>query len=803
MAEFKFVANVTDRHGNPLIGLDVEAIDINLFTSANRDPMEYVADIQKTDDSGTVVFTNLPIGMYYARPRVNRDDVRIQVMTPSGMGGGGKMCYAALVQPNGVGTHTTIQSAITDLGLTGGVIYVCAGTYTEDITVAGDTANLWIIGASRAEVVIVGNWSVQAAGTGPVENYRMEHLTLNGDAGVALYFNSVAGGAPTNVGLIDLYIINATVGIDMSDVNGGTNWLIDSVDMASSVVDAGQFEVNFLDITNCRWLVAGKGPYIGGGSAIIDTKITSSSFQGGSTYCMRMLNITKLVLSGCRFLTTGAGVDGILVGTGATVTIGDSTFDLHAGNAINAGAAVLTGLTLTNLQATCVVPQTVDRIGIDIGSNVTELVIDGCRLKNFESYGIRLGAVQDFIIGDTIIINGGDTHSIYLNGADYGTISGCMLRGTGGAGTTYGVYGAAGTTNIVLVGSASPGHDGFTNLVTGVDGNLVIGNSGGGGGGGGGAPTNAPYLTFGLNFILDSEVSVKAGDAETLPADDMLLKWDEASTTRRLILQNLAANGIVSVKLNSKIVGDAIAFHVDSEAEPRVLLQYDRLKFGPGGAVAPDITINRDGANTLAFNSKFITRYTDTEAYSIRNAADVVVAKIDTTNRLLTVFTAASGSIALGAAVAGDTYNRAALVSDGSLRLGSGAATPDSIITRPAPGNMIRVEDVFGVAGAAKTLANGDNNDVAIADVSFVSVTGPTADFAITGIVPKAISGQLLFLYHLTAFNMTIRNESASSAAANRILTLTGADWVSTGPGAVIMLYSAGSSRWIVLSAWA
>lgn len=45
---------------------------------------------------------------------------------------------------------------------------------------------------------------------------------------------------------------------------------------------------------------------------------------------------------------------------------------------------------------------------------------------------------------------------------------------------------------------------------------------------------------------------------------------------------------------------------------------------------------------------------------------------------------------------------------------------------------------------------------------------------------------------------MTLTNESASSTAANRILTLTGADVTLTGTSSATLIYSTTSSRWIL-----
>ena len=111
----------------------------------------------------------------------------------------------------------------------------------------------------------------------------------------------------------------------------------------------------------------------------------------------------------------------------------------------------------------------------------------------------------------------------------------------------------------------------------------------------------------------------------------------------------------------------------------------------------------------------------------------------------------------------------------------------------------------------ALTLANGSNDDVQIPISTFLRVEGPTGAFGITGlkvgVAPsdpqthlRAIDGWQLTIYNPTAYAMTIYNENGSSIAENRILTNTGTDLVTTGAGAVSMIYSIYDSRWIVTS---
>lgn len=119
----------------------------------------------------------------------------------------------------------------------------------------------------------------------------------------------------------------------------------------------------------------------------------------------------------------------------------------------------------------------------------------------------------------------------------------------------------------------------------------------------------------------------------------------------------------------------------------------------------------------------------------------------------------------------------------------------------------------FHMAGAAKVdtfidlqqelnvaLVNGNNNNVVIGTHSFIKIkAGPSAAFAITGIA-GGVDGRVLILYNATGQNMTIGNENVLSTASNRILTTTGADFVSTADCVVKLIYDLDAQRWIVVS---
>lgn len=115
----------------------------------------------------------------------------------------------------------------------------------------------------------------------------------------------------------------------------------------------------------------------------------------------------------------------------------------------------------------------------------------------------------------------------------------------------------------------------------------------------GGAPSDARYLTLGLNATLTNEVSVSEADESTLDTGiDIKFKWAEGAT-RELKIENLTASGFAVYRQESSAAGGVLRGFVNSEANPRVSLQHDRLELGAGGASALDVSLSRPGANRL------------------------------------------------------------------------------------------------------------------------------------------------------------------------------------------------------------
>lgn len=95
-------------------------------------------------------------------------------------------------------------------------------------------------------------------------------------------------------------------------------------------------------------------------------------------------------------------------------------------------------------------------------------------------------------------------------------------------------------------------------------------------------------------------------------------------------------------------------------------------------------------------------------------------------------------------------------------------------------------------------VANGANADVAIGTNTFIKLTGPTGVFSISGFTGGA-DGRKLVVYNSVAFAWTITN-NATSTAANRILTLTGADvTLRAGQSSATFVYDSAQSLWILI----
>ena len=118
-------------------------------------------------------------------------------------------------------------------------------------------------------------------------------------------------------------------------------------------------------------------------------------------------------------------------------------------------------------------------------------------------------------------------------------------------------------------------------------------------------------------------------------------------------------------------------------------------------------------------------------------------------------------------------------------------------INTTSPNAVLDVNGDLLLRGSSLILVNGDNNDVntSTSKFSYYTVSGPVAGFAVTGL-NGGVDGRLVTLFNSTAFLMTLKHLAATSVAANRIHTGTGADLVLGSYSSVMLRYQGFDNAW-------
>lgn len=98
---------------------------------------------------------------------------------------------------------------------------------------------------------------------------------------------------------------------------------------------------------------------------------------------------------------------------------------------------------------------------------------------------------------------------------------------------------------------------------------------------------------------------------------------------------------------------------------------------------------------------------------------------------------------------------------------------------------------------SSPTQITANQNDYSLTGADIYRISSDAAR-TITGIVAGS-SGALILLVNVGSFNITLSHQSASSTAANRIITLWTGDMVLAASAAVSLFYDGTTSRWRVL----
>jgi hypothetical protein len=169
--------------------------------------------------------------------------------------------------------------------------------------------------------------------------------------------------------------------------------------------------------------------------------------------------------------------------------------------------------------------------------------------------------------------------------------------------------------------------------------------------------------------------------------------------------------------------------------------------------------------------------------------------------------TSASGyGVEIGGVGANSTYGAVRAVNSSGANAdmflqstNPGGTNGNVSINNTAPNTKVDVSGDLAIRRYDTTVASGLNNDFDIRGYSFVRISSATAAFTITGI-SGGVDGKILIFYNATTFNMTLANASGSSAGANQILTMTGANSTTVGTGAFELIYSGSDAKWLVMS---
>lgn len=226
------------------------------------------------------------------------------------------------------------------------------------------------------------------------------------------------------------------------------------------------------------------------------------------------------------------------------------------------------------------------------------------------------------------------------------------------------------------------------------------------------------------------------------------------------------------------------------------------------GAAASALQASALGYNATASGENSTAIGDSTEALSTSATAlgQAAVVETDAPNatavgKSATVATLHTNSTAIGASALTTAANQIRLGTSagyvsipGGLHVGGSITNPIVIGTNTVDGH------IKFIRYAASSLANGNNAAVPIATNTFVEVSGPSAAFSLNGIA-NGSDGRFLIVVNQTGFDMTLAHQSGTDpTAANRIITMTGADRTTTGNGAATLIYSAAASRWLLIS---
>jgi hypothetical protein len=128
-----------------------------------------------------------------------------------------------------------------------------------------------------------------------------------------------------------------------------------------------------------------------------------------------------------------------------------------------------------------------------------------------------------------------------------------------------------------------------------------------------------------------------------------------------------------------------------------------------------------------------------------------------------------------------------------SLAQGLGIDTSD-------PRTKLDINGDFALRNSSITAVNGNNNNLNIGNSSFITISGPTATYNISGIAGGA-DGKMAILFNNTSFDMKLTpNTMSGSLSQNQILCPSNGEVTVKQRGCATLIYQSSLQKWVVIS---
>jgi parallel beta-helix repeat protein len=335
---------------------------------------------------------------------------------------------ADYVNTSTTSAQTTINSAITSLGSTGGTVYLMEGTYVIDGTITIDRNDVRIVGAGAGTIIKIKN------GTNASMNVFINSNTY---AGMTFSNFTIDGNKANNsAGTQNGIVVNN--GGDSSRHSLDVNNITVKNLRNESIVTGGN---DYTTISNSHFLVNDGGALNIGSTHMVVSSNTITS----NAYGMQISGAGASII-GNQIKTTLSSGTGIYVPSNYA-TISNNVVDgalaygiyLSGSNNIvsnnqvlnSSSTGVITGVSNANNTIMNNMISGNGGDGVYLNTATTNSIVDGNRIINSGGHGVHAEGTGHQITNNNITDNGGATYAIYSVGT--ATIGNNTYSGTGSA----------------------------------------------------------------------------------------------------------------------------------------------------------------------------------------------------------------------------------------------------------------------------------------------------------------------------------------------------------------------------------